>query len=78
LAIRMIEYKITAFDLKLALMQYFRFNRQWLCVDEFRGADIIADTGKEIIEVETKITKSDLINNHHFYNSQHLYCMVDV
>ena len=48
--------------MKLALLQYFRFRRQWLCVDEFRGADIIVDTGKEIIEVECKQTKSDLIN----------------
>jgi len=43
-------------------LQYFRFKRQWVCVDEFRGADIIVDTGKEIIEIETKITKYDLIN----------------
>lgn len=55
-------YKVTAFDLKLALLQYFRFKRQCVCVDEFQGADIIADTGKEIIEVEIKITKFDLIN----------------
>lgn len=55
-------YKVTAFDLKLALLQYFRFKRQCLCVDEFRGADIIVDTGKEIIEVETKVTKSNLID----------------
>jgi len=56
------SYKVTAFDLKLALLQYFRFKRQWVCVEEFRGADIIVDTGKEIIEVEVKITKADLIN----------------
>lgn len=56
-----IKYKVTAFDLKLALLQYYR-HRQWICVDEFRGADIIVDTGKEIIEVEIKVTKPDLIN----------------
>lgn len=56
------DYKVTAFDLKLALLQYFRFKRQWVCVDEFQGADIIVDTGKEIIEVEVKITRNDLIN----------------
>ena len=56
------SYKVTAFDLKLALLQYFRFKRQGVCVEEFRGADIIVDTGKEIIEVEVKITKADLIN----------------
>lgn len=54
-------YKITSEDLKLALMQYYRFNYGYICTTEFRGADIIADTGKEIIEVEVKISKEDLI-----------------
>lgn len=58
----MAKNKATAFDLKLALLKYYRFKRQWLCVDEFRGADIIVDTGREIIEAEVKVTKSDLIN----------------
>ena len=53
----MMDYKVTAFDLKLALLDYFRFLRQWVCVDEFRGADVIADTGKDIIEVEVKVGK---------------------
>ena len=59
--------------MKLALLDYFRFERQWICVDEFRQADVIADTGKDIIEVEVKITKGDLVNKecckrkHHFY-----------
>jgi len=57
-----LAYEVTAFDLKLALLQYFRFRRQCICVDEFHGADIIADTGKEIIEIEVKVTKNDLIN----------------
>lgn len=76
------DYKTTSFDLKLALLQYFRFKRQWLCVDEFHGADIIVDTGKEIIEVEVKITKSDLINGerkkirkHQLYQSEHSYLL---
>jgi hypothetical protein len=55
------DYKVTSFDLKLALLRYFRFERQWVCVDEFRGADVIADTGKDIIEVEVKISKYDLM-----------------
>jgi hypothetical protein len=67
-----VGYKITAFDLKLALMQYFRFRRQWLCVDEFRGADIIVDTKKEIIEVEVKISKSDLIHGEKAKIRKHL------
>ena len=53
-------YKLTAFDLKLALLQRFRFRYGWICCTEFQGADVIADTGTEIIEVETKITASDL------------------
>lgn len=56
------DYKITAFDLKLALLEYFRFKRQWICVDEFRGADVVVDTGKDVIEVEVKVSKSDLVN----------------
>jgi hypothetical protein len=58
----MSEYKTTAFDLKLALIEYFRLRRGCVCVDEFQGADVIADSGKEIIEVEVKVTKYDLIN----------------
>lgn len=69
------NYEVTAFDLKLALLEYFRFQRQWICVDEFRGADVIADTGKDIIEVEVKISKYDLEKGegkkqrkHHLYS----------
>lgn len=54
------NYRLTAFDLKLALLDYFRFQRQWVCIDEFRGADVIVDTGKDIIEVEVKVTRYDL------------------
>lgn len=57
----MADYKVTAFDLTLALLGYYR-HRGWVCVDEFRRADIIADTGNEIIEVEIKVTRFDLIN----------------
>ncbi len=67
----MIE-KVTSFEIKLALLQYYRLKRQWICVDEFSQADIIADTGKEIIEVEVKISASDLCrekkkDKHQFY-----------
>lgn len=57
-----VDYHFTSFDLKLALLQYFRFVHQYICVDEFRGADVIVDTGKEIIEIEVKIAKGDLVN----------------
>ena len=67
------DYKVTAFDLKLALLRYFRFERQWVCVDEFRGADVIADTGKDIIEVEVKVDKGDLVNKECYKTSKHHY-----
>lgn len=54
--------KITAVDIKFELMKYYRFKRGWLTVDEFQGWDIVADTGKYIIETEIKISKSDLFN----------------
>lgn len=65
------DYKITAFDLKLGLLQYFRFERQWICVDEFRRADVVADTGKDIIEIEIKVDKGDLENKECFKTSKH-------
>lgn len=57
--------KITSLDIKIALMDYFRFKRQFVCAEEVfcQGmADILVDTGSSIIEVEVKISKSDLIN----------------
>lgn len=77
------NYKITAFDIKLALLQYYRFKRQSICVDEFRGADVIIDNGKEIHEVEVKISRYDLLNGekkktrkHEYYRSgrHNAYC----
>ncbi|MCK5604256.1 hypothetical protein KAR91_20375 [Candidatus Pacearchaeota archaeon] len=54
--------KVTAFELKLAVLEYYRFGSQCVAVDEFNGADVIADTGKDIIEIEVKVDKSDLRN----------------
>ena len=57
--------KITSLDIKIALMEYFRFKRQFICAEEVfcQGmADILVDTGSSIIEVEVKISKSDLIH----------------
>lgn len=55
---------ITSLHLKTALMAYWRFKKQSLCCDEvgFAGgnSDILVDTGKEIIDIEVKISKSDL------------------
>jgi len=67
----MINYKLTAFDLKLALLYYFRFERQWVCVDEFRHADVVADTGKNIIEAEVKVDKGDLVNKEKYKTFKH-------
>ncbi len=63
--------KVTSFELKLALLEYFRFERQWIAVDEFRQADVIADTGKKVIEVEVKIAKNDLINGEKYKLLKH-------
>lgn len=67
------DYKVTAFDLNLALLQYLRFERQWVCVDEFRRADVVADTGKDIIEIEIKVDKGDLENKECYKTSKHHY-----
>ena len=68
--------KVDSTALKVAVMEYYRFGRQAICVDEFNGADVIVDTGKEIIEVEVKIDRYDLIkgelkkaNKHRAYKS---------
>lgn len=71
--------KVTSFELKLALLEYYRFGSQCVAVDEFNGADVIADTGKEIIEIEVKINRSDLIHGelrklkHHSYRAGRPY-----
>lgn len=52
-------------------MQYYRFKRGWVCVYEFHGADIIVDTEKEIIEVEIKVTKHDLIEGERKKRNKH-------
>ncbi len=49
-------------------MCYLRFERQWIVATEVSYsdlsgiADILCDTGNEIIEVETKVDKSDLLD----------------
>ncbi len=70
------NYQVTAFDLKLALLRYFRFERQWICVDEFRGADVIVDTGQDIIEVEVKVSKYDLEKGEEKKHRKHDYYRV--
>lgn len=57
---------VSSLQLKASLMYYFRFKRQWICADEvdfnWGRADILVDTGKDVIEVEVKISKSDLFD----------------
>lgn len=58
-------FNISSLHLKTALLYYYRFKRQYTCVDEVCSsfneiADILVDTGKEIYEIEIKISKSDL------------------
>jgi len=64
--------KPTAMDLKLALLVYFRFKRQWICVDECMQADVIADTGKHIVEVEVKVSRQDLLRGEEKKRNKHL------
>lgn len=51
---------MTSAHIKHALMYYFRFDRQWLCASECMDNDVMVFTGKYILEVEVKISKSDL------------------
>ena len=52
--------KITSLEIKHAVMEYFRFKRQWICASECMDNDVMAITDKYNIEVEIKITKYDL------------------
>lgn len=60
--------EVTAEHLKAAVISYFRFERFWISATEVNYsemsgiADILCDTGSEIIEVETKVVKSDLLD----------------
>ena len=53
-------YKVTSFDLKLALMQYFRYGKQCVVTEECNDNDIMVDTGNEIVEIEVKMSVSDM------------------
>lgn len=66
------SYKISSFDLKLACMEQYRFKKGYVSVDECNSCDVIADNGKEIVEVEVKISKYDLLNGEKKKKSKHL------
>lgn len=54
--------KVTSYEIKTALMSYFRFVRGWLCATECLNADVmtLSLSTKDIHEVEVKVSKADL------------------
>lgn len=54
------KYKLSSFDLKLALMEKYRFQQQQIVAEECNDCDILSDNGKIITEIEVKMSKSDL------------------
>lgn len=57
---------INSNTIKASLLSYYRFKRGYICVDEcqctsYEISDILVDTGKAILDIEIKISKSDLI-----------------
>jgi hypothetical protein len=52
-------------------MEYYRFRKQCVVADEYNGADVIADSGSEIIEVEVKVDKYDLLKGELKKKSKH-------
>ena len=51
---------MTSAEIKLSLMHYFRFKRQWLCASECLNNDVMVITDKDILEIEVKVNKYDL------------------
>jgi len=51
---------ITSKHIKYALLNYFRFNRQFVVGTEVNNADVMAYSDKKTIEVEIKISVGDL------------------
>lgn len=56
---------VSSKDIKYALLNYFRFKRQWVCADEVMNgvfiADVLVDNNVWTMEVEVKVSKQDLI-----------------
>ena len=58
--------KLNANNIRTILMYYYRFKRQFPCVDEVKTdcnelADVLVMTKKHMIEIEIKTSKHDLI-----------------
>lgn len=66
---------MTAEEIKLSLMHYFRFKRQWLCATECLNNDVMVITDKDVLEIEVKVNKYDLWKGeakktkHHYYKN---------
>lgn len=56
------EFKMTSDFMKTKLLEYFRFKRRFpfCCTEGIRQADVNACSEDKLIEVEVKISKSDL------------------
>ncbi len=74
------KYKPKSKDLKLAVMRYFRFKRQWICATECLFNDIMCFTPKDIIDVEVKVSKTDLwkgeakkFKHYNYLNLKYMY-----
>jgi len=52
--------KVTALEIKHAVMFYYRFKRQCLCATECLDNDVMVVANKNILDVEIKISKYDL------------------
>jgi len=77
--------KLTADDLKFALLWYFCFKRNMLAVTECQFGDVVAmDEYKKIYECEVKITKHDLWNGeakkskHYIYSEPEKYSVCSI
>ena len=56
---------LNSYEIKTLVCEYARYNRMWLCATECQTiggciADVLIDTGKDIIEVEVKVSIGDL------------------
>lgn len=51
---------MNSYEIKHALLSYFRFKRQCICASECMNNDVMVIMGEDIIEVEVKINKYDL------------------
>jgi len=51
---------MNSYQIKHAVMSYFRFTRQCICATECYNSDVMVYTGKYILDIEIKTNKYDL------------------